>query len=249
MSLSAEQIAAFDWPSVSVTSFSKITQATARYEALPDPDTALRRGLIEEVGEIIYAPDNPSTKQTVMTQLTGELGDALWYASELTRRQKLELPDGLGAIPFRALQADTPGYRYSLDFSPWKEYVKTMSGNSVSVPQTLSRRDELIITTLRVADILNPQNPDLWLPAANEKRFVAPVLADYLVAVVRTANNHDIDLADAAYRTAQKLAGRTRRPHVVDEDTLRSSTRRRIAVSRFTQALLLNTYLNEHLVK
>ena len=74
-------------PRLTFEAYQSATAAAAQYEQAKDPEMVLRSGLIEEVIEII----DSDTEDADVQHKSGEIGDVLWYLSEISRHKGVSL--------------------------------------------------------------------------------------------------------------------------------------------------------------
>lgn len=213
----------------------QLTATTARYGQAYDPEAVLRSGLVEEVAEFTweFGTDAPIDKGS----LEGELGDILWYVSEISRYRRVEpgaITNGHNLDDFQ--QCDAP---YLI--KPIVDY----EGNQITFdthPQGV-----LAVTALRVVDTLNPKHDDLWIPDCLRLSPDA-ALHDLLAVAGVIAGRQGISLSAAAMRNVAKLQSRPRNPHVIDktiEAKLIESGRERLVVNPFIGQLIVKSYIAE----
>ncbi len=208
-------------PQLSLGQLYGMTSVFAQYEDYPDPELLLRKGLLEESFEFLESATFYSDNHLADTvAVEGELGDVLWYISEIARFKNIEPtpPDSAGtpvlledyAIDPTALDGLTP------IFDP--------DGNPIKPDEDDKLFESLAIATLRVVDVLNPKTDGLWVGIGVERPDLSKTLSDLLVHVGIIANKTGLLLTNCIENTLNKLANRARIPHVVDEAQQRQST-------------------------
>jgi NTP pyrophosphatase (non-canonical NTP hydrolase) len=200
----------------------------AAYEQFDNPQAVLRRGLIEETHEYVQeiAQDEVPDKE----KLTGELGDILWYSSEIARNKSISL-GGVAGVPNLA------EFQQRVDTHAEISPITDAQGQILN---PLTRPQEAIsVLTLRLVDVLNPKTNELWL--GYEHRLpIDQVLKDLLSCLALIANQNKIQLADAVAKTMGKLQTRARNPHVIDEASskmMMSSMRGRLMIDPWVNSL------------
>lgn len=225
-------------PELTFGELQTLTAGTALYQSKPDPELILRRGLIEEVQESTQLDEEASASQALYDR-EGELGDVLWYVSEVSSFTG-NLPQGVR--PQTRLDA----------------FQSTVDGLLVPIQdqhgEVLSPKEDAIsalaITALRVVDVLNPKDKALWV-GQSERASMDVVLRDLLAAVSIAGTQEKteagaIQLSAAVNHSMHKLSTRPRKPHVINEpvnkDIAISSQRGRAwAVSDWTRMLWVST--------
>jgi|SRR3989344_2067667 len=208
-----------------------LTAPTASYEKSPDPRAVLRKGLIEEVAE--YAWEIAQGRETDKDQIEGEIGDVLWYISEISRYHNATI---LGLEAYQSLD----------DFqtqSKADDIIPIVDSDGANVDVQDQSHIALAVTALRVVDVLNPKNEDLWLPT-RQRESLEKALGDLLTTSSLVALKYSVKLSDALHHTTVKLSNRERNPRVIDEvqqNTLMSSMRQRLNIHPFISKLLLGT--------
>lgn len=212
------------------TDYAELTAGSASYEQAKDPEMVLRSGLIEETIEII------DTDISNRDELTKELGDALWYMSEIARFKGMALAEVLGTeeeapsldgFQEAALEAEVP-------YHP----INTPDGGQLKAEDRPA--DALAVTMLRVVDKLNPKTPELWL-GYDEPITLSESINDAMVCISRVASDNDISLNEAAIKTLIKNNDRQRNPHVVDgAEDLANSGRDRMRIDPWIVKLVLS---------
>lgn len=201
-----------------------ITAQFAKYEGKPDPEGHLRSGIVEEVAE--YGEAATSETPPSRDDVTGELGDIMWYVSEIARSKQADshvILDGHQSInTFQANAGelsvpmfDKAGQRLQLAGEP---YVA------------------LAVAAIRTLDILNPRNESVWRDV--EKPSLEITLADLMRVVAHIANKEGITLSDTIVATEEKLKARPREVHVVEKSkgkVMLSSMRERVALGLYTK--------------
>jgi hypothetical protein len=94
---------------------------------------------------------------------------------------------------------------------------------------------------LRVVDVLNPKNPNLWLPGG-EQQDLPYVLCDLLAMTGRIATANGLTLSAAITHTLHKNDVRQRKPRVLTEqeqEARKASGRDRLAINPFIGQLLV----------
>lgn len=175
------------------------TLLTARYLDKPDPHEILRRGFIEEVHEVCVAIDEGD-----ITQISGEMGDLLWYSAEFTRHLPEDMYGGEGDFPLDVLHNMVGP---STDI----EAVAKLRTGLEEVSQT----DILTIAAFRVIDSMQPSDDSLWLsPRGRVNSAVA--INQFLFVLGNVADEMGITLSGAAAQTLEKLRTRTRNTNVLE---------------------------------
>lgn len=212
-----------------------LTAPTATYENNPDPQTTLRRGLIEETAE--YVREFAIGYEVDKDQIKGEIGDVLWYLSEISRSQSSGingLDIGRSLDEFQA-EAEIDKILPIIDYD----------GSSIDFKQ--ETHVALAVTALRVVDVLNPKNDDLWIPGY-KRTSLSEALGDFLTTTSFIASNNSVLLSDALKHTIDKLSKRERKPHVIDEvldGKAMISGRQRLNIHPFVGKILLKTILSD----
>lgn len=191
-----------------------------------DPEGVLRKGLIEEVDELI------GTSPHDEDEIAKEIGDIIWYATAISNIcAESRLQDTLKADE----ETLTLQEAYNKIEATKRLPISDEVGNEVD------RSEEpvfaLVIDALRLIDTLNPkQDTMVWKgadglvrPSVHDAiRQLFAATGDYLRYVVNSPRYKTLDLDRCASMTLEKLAQRNRPVHVVAErdvsrvDSLRS---------------------------
>lgn len=177
-----------DW-----SDFAQRVSVHNQYLDSSDPDTVLRRGLMEEAQEIWFARGN---EQQSLEYLKGEVGDVLYYIAHTAQRN--------GVTKLRTNGETMPVYETT----------------DAGINQLEDVLDIALIHILRVNDILMPRNDSLWIaeggsPRRSEDLQVA--LESTIAALEQFAGENNFSLNEAMAMTAEKLDTRARTPHVIEE--------------------------------
>lgn len=182
----------------------------------PDPDTVLRRGLMEEAREMWI---DRGGEQQSLEYLKGEVGDVLYYIAHTAERNGItELQMGATVVPV----------------------YETTDAGTQKVQDTL---DIALVHILRVNDILMPRNNSLWIAedgSLQRSDDLQGALESTIAALRQFADEKGFDLSEAMTITADKLDTRARKPHVIEEqeDTKLLTSGRERAVSALTRDAL-----------
>lgn len=212
-----------------------LTAPTAKYANKPDPQVILRKGLIEEVAE--YAWEVAQGRKADEDQFESELGDVLWYVSEISQFQKTTIA-GL------AIGQSFDDFQAQVDVS---NVLPILGTDGVEVDAEEQPHIALAVMALRVVDVLNPKNKDLWFPSY-QRPSPEKSLGDLLTITSFIASRHSILLSGALKHTIEKLSDRERKPHVIDEankNELVASMRERLNIHPFVGTLLVTTFAAE----
>jgi hypothetical protein len=205
-----------------------LTAQVANYGSLQHPEPILRKGLIEETGECIaeLRADVPSRYD-----LEGELGDVLWYVSEISRYRGIAPTAVLGRQSLDAFQISEPAVA-----TPIFDWAGRKLDSQAHPDATLA------LTALRVVDTMRPESNRLWL-GLEAKIDLPDALKDLVSAAGWVATTNGLTLSAAVNHTITKLTHRTRRPHVIEESTTGRQTppsgKRRLNVNALATALLV----------
>jgi len=219
------------YPDLNLAKAHALTAATASYANRPDPQAILRKGLVEEVAE--YAWEVAQGREADKDQIEGEIGDVLWYVSEISRFHDTPITGLETSQSFDTFQAQIDVY----NVLP----IVGIDATQVNIEE--QPHIALAVTALRVVDVLNPKNEDLWLPTY-QRASLEKALGDLLTTASFIASKHSILLSDALKHTIEKLSERKRNPHVIDEaqkNELISSMRQRLNIHPFVGRLLIKT--------
>ena len=230
-----EAEAIFDRQHISLRELQSLTAQGASYGASPDPEGVLRSGLVEEVAE--YWDEVVTNPNTAKDDLEGELGDVLWYISEISRFREESI---VGLMPQQTLE----DFQTSLPSSLLMPVVDT-EGNTFDLSD--SPAAVLAVTALRVVDSMNPKNPKLWLPGEHQLSL-GEALGDLLTATAYIANLNDVALSEAVRHTHNKLSSRMRSPHVIEREVgVRpvNSLRHRLNIHPFIEQVLRESLVEE----
>ncbi|HSX16367.1 MAG TPA: hypothetical protein VLF40_06255 [Candidatus Saccharimonadales bacterium] len=195
------ELAAIELPAeLTFADYQALTLPTVQYTEAPDPELLLRSGLVEEATELLSADPADSDAQHK------EVGDMLWYLTEVARFRGVPLAGGEDTLD-----------AHQLAFSAWPTLpVYTQAGELVDLAG--QPHANVAIAVLRLVDTLSPESDELWHgyhPALRPN--LQQVLRNALVSVCQFATAHEIRLDEAARRALQKVYGRPRRPHVVED--------------------------------
>jgi len=206
---------------------------TAKYEEAEEPEIVLRSGLIEEVYEYINLKNQgePLSK----SDLAGEIGDMLWYCSEIARQRGIRLSDAANGAG-----VNLDDYQASVAAYPQMSKIIDNLGREVDLRERPA--EALAVAALRVADVMNPKNDELW--NGYEQALELPqAIIDLLKCIAYTASSHGVKLSEAIESTLAKLRNRPRPPHVIEKaanKNLKSSMRYRLLIDPWVRALFLN---------
>ena len=212
-----------------------VTSSTAKYEAFGNPEAILRSGLIEEIDE--YLTDQSTDDEPDIFHTRGEIGDIAWYTSEISR--------------FTGVKPDVIAAEQSLDdFQQNPEGRRKLSPvfGPTGTPLDFRRNGEgaIAVYALRVVDVLNPKNSELWQPDG-ERVPLTQALGDLMICAALEANHHGVSVNDAAWQTYLKLDTRIRTTHVLNEAAHKqraiSSVRERLHGNRWVRQLFAKTVL------
>lgn len=223
------------YPELNLVTIHALTMQTAGYEYTPDPQTILRKGLIEEVAE--YAWEIAQEGEPNQNQIEGEIGDVLWYVSEISRSHNIAIEGlsvGQSLDTFQAKAGIT-------DVIP----IEGADGSHIDIED--QPHIALAVAALRVVDVMNPKNDDLWLPGLH-RTSLNKALSDLLVISGFISSKHSVTFSQAIKHTVAKLQSRERKPHVIDEaqaSELMTSMRQRLNIHPFVGKLLAKTVLGE----
>jgi NTP pyrophosphatase (non-canonical NTP hydrolase) len=221
----------------SVLTFDKyqaLTASKAQYEQAPNPELVLRNGLIEEAAEILDThPDDQD-------EMHKEIGDVLWYLSEVSRFKGLSLKE----------VANLEGSKFET-FDAFQDAQTLPEISPIHTPeqQLLSPADKpqeaLAVLVMRVVDVMNPKTNELW-EGFDERPQLSAVLRDAMTCITQIANANNIRLNEAAGRTLTKIYSRPRNPHVIDNaNALIDSERDRLNHDPWVIRLLGKTAMND----
>jgi hypothetical protein len=197
-----------------------LTAPTARY-AQYSPEVAwsiLRSGFVEEGLESIIGVKDIGRERSDIYLTTagknispaklhekeGEIGDGLYYISEISRFGQAASAEVLqGHAGLATLQKANPGIKIP---------IYNHDGESL----TLEQDDRAVIghAIMRAVDVLNPKTPELWI-GTTERPSLGVALGDVTGAYAYYANQYDISLVKAIQHVVQKLETRERPPDVI----------------------------------
>jgi NTP pyrophosphatase (non-canonical NTP hydrolase) len=191
-----------------------------------NPELVLRSGLIEETVEVLEAD------VTDRAELQKEVGDTLWYQSEVGRFRRTRLS---GLIAANGAPSTLNDYQAAAAFQPtlpiYTHDLRPLHTNAS--PQTV-----LAIGTLRVVDVLSPKTETLW-HGYPRRPDLGTTLQSALVNLCLLATHYDISLEEAARQALEKVYNRPRKPHVVSAAAkLTGSGRERLLQSPWMPRLL-----------
>lgn len=159
----------------------------------PDPDTVLRRGLMEEAREMWVARGG---EQQSLDYLKGEVGDVLYYIVHTAQHNGITELQTAAAVVL--------------------VYEVTDEGTQ-QVEDTL---DVALIHILRVNDILMPRNDSLWMAkdgSFQRSEDLRGALESAITALKQFTDEKGFSLNESMTITADKLDTRARKPHVIEE--------------------------------
>lgn len=221
-------------PSLNLADLHALTARTANYTSANDPELVLRRGLVEEIFEYTFELEQRGEPSPF--ELEGELGDVLWYVSEISRHEGISAATLLDDKSLDEFQATNP---------PLTIPILDREGHSLE-PET-SPHAVLAITALRTVDVLNPKNKGLWI-GLESRPDLATTIKDLLIAVGWLATANNLTMSAAVEHTLHKLHTRTRKPHVIEEADARqavSSGRERLSIDPLVKKLLRETIYDQ----
>lgn len=173
--------------------FTQRVSGYSQYLDGPDPDTVLRRGLMEEAREMWVARGG---EQQSLDYLKGEVGDVLYYIVHTAQHNGItELQTAAAVVPV---------------------YEVTDEGTQ-QIKDTL---DVALIHILRVNDILMPRNDSLWIAkdgSFQRSEDLRATLESAITALKQFTDEKGFSLSEAMTITADKLDTRARKPHVIEE--------------------------------
>ena len=220
-------------PEVDFDQLQILTSGSADYETTEDPETVLRNGLVEEVHE--YLQQIVQNEALDSDQLVGEVGDIIWYCSEIARHKGIRLAEAVTTTPEVPITLE--GYQTVVSEGPIISRVIDSQGDEISFNER--PQEALAVLAMRVADVMNPQNNELW--NGYEQRLELPqVLRDLMTCVTSIACTNDIRISEAIQNTLNKLQTRPREPHVIEEarqNDLTSSVRYRLMIDPWVRSL------------
>lgn len=217
------------------------TAATAQYTDAYDQDGILRSGLVEEVFEYVQEievdvmPDGIH-RRIDRYNLEGEIGDILWYVSEISRSRNLDPFSILGEKTLDAFQAE--------DHAITKPVV---DADEVTLELADYPEGVLTVAALRVVDVMNPKHDKLWLPDGR-RLDLGTALKDLVIAAGFIATQYDVRLSAAAEHTLIKLRDRQRKPHVIDASApnrMLESRRDRLMLPQHIAELRLQSLIDQ----
>jgi len=216
--------------SITLASYEKAALRFVSLEGKSDPIGILRKGLIEEVCEVI----DTSPSQT--NELQKEIGDVLWYLTAINNFHGQKLTDILGGGYDQRLQNVADGLMETMSQLP------ILGESNMKYVRSDDFRAALLFDTFRVVDSINPKTPALWRGISESDRNLCRSSTDCFISLGLCAAQFGLDLDSCATATLSKLGNRTRKPHVVTEkDTpVVDSLRGRVVtqLSRLGMALL-----------
>jgi NTP pyrophosphatase (non-canonical NTP hydrolase) len=222
-------------PSLSLAEVHQLTSSTARYATTVDPESVLRKGLVEETDEFLAEAKKPKPSKPDMLS---ELGDVMWYVSEISRYKSIS-PEAI------------VGNRSLDEFQAAKTHITTpiFDQRKRRLSTATEPHTTLAIAALRVVDIMNPKNQGLWFGLDTSPEL--PVgLQDLTIAVGSIATQHELTLSAAIQHTMQKLRTRVRKPHVIQEAGTQSaiaSDRSRLTIDPCVR-MLVRQALGTHIM-
>jgi NTP pyrophosphatase (non-canonical NTP hydrolase) len=210
-----------------------LTSGSADYETAEDPETVLRNGLVEEVHE--YLQQIVKNEALDRDQLVGEVGDIVWYCSEIARHKDIRLAEAITSNPEARITLDD--YQAVVAEEPIISKVIDNQGEEISFNER--PQEALAVLAMRVADVMNPQNDELW--NGYEHRLELPIaLRDLMNCVTFIASTNEIKITEAVQNTLNKLQTRARKPHVIEkasQNDLKSSVRYRLMIDPWVRSL------------
>lgn len=213
---------------ISFDRYQSLTAPKAQYENAADPALVLRSGLIEETAEIIDT--DPADRE----EMHKEIGDVLWYLSEVSRFHGLTLKEVASSEGKQYQSFD----EYQDAHTPSTLHIYDSDGNEFNPGND---NDALAIRVLRIIDKLNPKTSELW-EGYDEIPGLSIILHDTLACLSHIASEQGIRLNEAATRTLKKIYTRPRNPHVIDEaNNMKHSQRGRLKRDPWVTKLFMNT--------
>jgi hypothetical protein len=141
-----------------------LIQPTAKYQNSPQAMAILRKGIIDEVEEIL------KSDLKVGEEKAKEVADVVWYIVAIAQENQLNL-------------ADIVGYDTVDGFQDDKLLSPRLPINTIP-PEGILPDEELAFRALRVVDILNPASDELW-QGFSERPELSAALYDLLVVLAR----------------------------------------------------------------
>ena len=184
-----------------------LTEPTASYVEFSDPDTILQHGLGSELVEV----RKEIGKDPHM--LAGEIGDVIWYISEIARSREKPLSTILkwsGAIDtYQQFISSLPFFHHRIITSSDEELdIMAEPGNAIAIYGS------------RVIDSMSPpldRKSIIWQGIdPEEEPNLDTTIQDLVNCLCIVASNEGISLSVAIQETLHKLEQRPRRPHVIE---------------------------------
>lgn len=214
-------------------SYQEVAAQTAYYENFADPMMILEQGLGDEVVEMLEqacgdvywtanenVPENPLPSE----DLKSELGDLLWYASQLFRVKGVRLSDFISHDQWSGMAIlDSTKYVDVVTQDPNAQYPLTNVKHDFAT-------EPVICLALQMTELI-----DARFTGSSER--VNESLSSMLKGVTLVANLNGFTLEEVAMANAAKLAARTRKPHTINhiEDSLPSLARQKMSLWLRTQ--------------
>lgn len=214
-------------------SYQEIAAQTAYYERFADPMMVLEQGLADEVVEMleqacgdVYWTEEEDVRENQLPpeDLKSELGDLLWYASQLLRVEGMRFSDLINHDQWtgKAIPAST-------------KYVDVVTQDpNAKYPHTHVKYDfatePVICLALQMSELIDARFTD-----SSER--VNEALSSMLKGVTLVANLRGFTLEELAMSNVAKLATRTRKPHTINhiEDSLPSLAHQKMSLWLRTQ--------------
>ena len=200
--------------------FTTLTSQFAKYREADDPQTVLRKGLIEEVQELKLEATSSNE------HLTGEVGDILFYLSEISHFED---------APIDTANSETLSL-YTQEGEMIVDVDDTVILSILRVVDRLNPRNDSLWYDENGVSISQANRPS-----------GSTCLNGAFISLVKFAQQHDIDISQAMSQTIAKLQTRQRQPHVIDEmkeKKLATSLRQR-AIGELTHTALRQAMMVE----
>jgi NTP pyrophosphatase (non-canonical NTP hydrolase) len=170
----------------------RLIAPTAAYKGSELKDAILRKGIVDEVDEILYAEEQAQDKAK-------EVADVLWYVAAIADEEPIDLAEVTGFDTLDAFQDSAPQPRLDI----------------ADAPEQVPLNEELAFRAMRVVDVLNPKTDELWA-GLDGRSDLATALYDLLVVLSRQqVDSQPIRLNDAMQAKLTELYSRTRDNHNV----------------------------------